>query len=77
MFTRLNKTGVSVLGGKRPNVRDDAQMSFRRVQYMRTQVEAAKAKYDDLLRQLEIAESGRAFYRGACGKCGECSACVG
>lgn len=68
----------SVIGGLRPNVRDDAQMAHRAVQHTKAEVSKTEEKLRQLKARYEAEESRR---KSLCvkttGKCGACSACIG
>lgn len=67
----------SVLGGYRPQVRDERRDQFQRVQYMRGDVQRATEKLakmqEDLAKEEEVLDN----MRESCAHCGACSACVG
>jgi len=67
----------SVLGGYRPQVKDDAQAAFQRVQYLRGEVRKAREKLQNLETQLYAAEEERGDFQSECERCGNCSACIG
>lgn len=68
----------SVIGGNRPNVRDDAQMAFRAAQHTKAEVSKTEEKLRQLKARYEAEESMRkSLCAKATGKCGSCSACIG
>lgn len=80
-FSFLTTVGIrntpSVLGGNRPNVRDDAAMTVRKVSYLRAEVEKRKAALESVAKELAIEEEFLSAMRKQCKKCGRCSACTG
>jgi hypothetical protein len=67
----------SVIGGVRPNVRDDAAMVVRKVRYMRAEIDKTKAKLAKMYADLAPEEEALEYMRLQCGYCGHCSACTG
>lgn len=77
----MNNRGLakvpSILGGSRPQVRDDGAVQVRRVNFQRMEVQRATAKLAKMQADLAVEEEVLDKMREACKQCGACSACIG
>jgi hypothetical protein len=65
----------SVLGGSRPSVNDDADITRRKIAYLRPQVADTRAKLAKLEAELGVEEKRLDKAKRLCKNCGNCTAC--
>lgn len=67
----------SILGGSRPQVRDDGATQVRRVNFQRMEVQKQRDKLAKMQADLTHEEEVLDKMRESCAHCGACSACIG